>query len=65
MGLFQSIRPTVKYQPKKTNIVADALSRSQCPTAEEPNQAEEATAQKGVLLLAGSSVEPHVEDLQM
>ena len=42
-GLFQSIRPTVKYQPKKANIVADALSQSQRLAAEET---KEATAEK-------------------
>ena len=29
LGLFQSIRPTIKCQPRKANVVADALSRSQ------------------------------------
>ena len=29
LGLFESIRPTIKYQPRKANVVANALSRSQ------------------------------------
>ena len=64
LGLFQLIRPTIKYQPGKANIVVDTLSRSQRPTAKDSNQAEEATAQEDVLLLSGSLAEPQVEDLQ-
>ena len=29
LGLFQSIRPTIKYQPGKANIVANTLNQSQ------------------------------------
>ena len=62
LGLVQSIRPTVKYQPRKANIVANALSRSQCPAAEDT---KEATAEEEeVLQLTNSSVEPQGEDLQ-
>ena len=61
LGLFPSIRPLVKYQPGKANIVADALSRSQRPAAEET---KEATVEEEVLQLTNSLVEPQAEDLQ-
>ena len=62
MGLFKSIQPTMKYQPRKANIVADALSRSQRPAAEETEEAT--TEEEEVLQLMSSSVEPQAEDLQ-
>ena len=37
LGLFQSIQPNMKYQPRKANIVANALSQSLRPVAEEPD----------------------------
>ena len=45
-------------------LVANALSRSQRPAAEESDQTEEAIAQEDVLLLLGSSAESQAEDLQ-
>ena len=60
LGLFQSIRPTVKYQPGNANIVADGLSWSQHPTVEDT---EEATTREDVLQLTSSLVEPQAEDL--
>ena len=63
LGLFQWIRPTVKHQPGKANIVPDALSWSQRLAAEET---EEATIKEDeVLQLTSSAVEPQAEDLQI
>ena len=67
MGLFQSIRPTIKYQPGKANIVADALSQSQKKETEDSMDdpmATAATVEAHVLALSGISVELTVEDLQ-
>ena len=64
LGLFQSIWPTIKYQPEKANIVADALSRSQRLAAEDSDQAEEATVWEDVLLLSSSLAEPQAEGFQ-
>ena len=34
-GFFQSIQPTIRYQPGKANILADALSKSKREDAVE------------------------------
>ena len=65
--LFQSIRPTIKYQPGKANVVADALTRSQRNEIEDPMDDPMATAapvEVHVSTLSGISVELTVEDLQ-
>ena len=67
LGLFQSIRPTIKYQPWKANVVADALSRSQRKLEEGPTD-DIATAatmiERHISTLSGASVELTTEDLQ-
>ena len=62
LGPFQSIRPTMKYQPGKANTVADALSWSQRPAVKESEEAT--TEEETVLQLTSSLVEPQAEDLQ-
>ena len=67
LGLFQSIRPTIKYQPGKANVVADALSRSQKKETEgsvDDPMATEAAIEAHVSALSGISVELTAEDLQ-
>ena len=67
LGLFQSICPTIKYQPGKANVVADALSQSQQNEVEDSMDDPEATAvavEEQVLALSGFSVELIAEDLQ-
>ena len=67
LGLFQSILPTIKYQPRKANVVANALSRSQ-RKLEEDSTDNGATAiamiERHVSTLSGASVELTSEDLQ-
>ena len=66
LGLFQSIRPTIKYQLGKANVVADALSRSQ-HKLEEGSIDDTAVAatmiEQNLLALSGVSMEMIAEDL--
>ena len=67
LGLFQSIRPTIKYQPRKANAVADVLSQSQRKEIEDSKDDPMATAaaiEEHMSTLSGFSVELIAEDLQ-
>ena len=67
LGLLQSIRPTIKYQPGKANVVADALSWSQRKETEDSMDDPMATAvavEEHVATLSGFNVELTAEDLQ-
>ena len=67
LGLFQSIRPTIKYQPGKANVVADALSQSQRKEVEDSMDDPKATTivvEVHVSALSGISMELMAEDLQ-
>ena len=64
--LFQSIRPTIKYQPGKANVVADAVSQSQRKEIEDSMHDPMAivvAVEEHVATLSGFSVELTAEDL--
>ena len=66
LGLFQSIRPTIKYQPWKANVVADALSRSQHSTVEDSIvELVKNNPDNEVYALTSVTVEPSEEDLKI
>ena len=67
LGLFQSICPTIKYQPREANLVADALSRSQHKLEEDSTDDSEAAVaviERHVLARNGVHIEMIAEDLQ-
>ena len=66
LGLFQSIRPTIKYQPTKANVVANALSQSQRKEVEDSMDDPMATivVEEHVSALSEFSMELTAEDLQ-
>ena len=67
MGLFQSIRPTIKYQPGKANVVADALiqiQRKETEDSMDDPMAAAAAVEAHVSALSGINVELTSEDLQ-
>ena len=66
LGLFQSIRPTIKYQLGKANVVADALSRSQHKLEEgsiDDTTVAATMIEQNLLALSGVSMEMIAEDL--
>ena len=67
LGFFQSIRPTIKYQPGKANVLADALSRSQRKLEEGPTDDMAtivAMIERHISTLSGASMELATENLQ-
>ena len=67
VGAISINPPTIKYQPKKANVVADALSRTQWNEVEHSMDDPEATTvavEEQVSTLSGFSVELTAEDLQ-
>ena len=68
LGLFQTIRLTIKYKPGKANVVVVALSWSQPKMEEGSTDNSTATVAVGIkaqiLALSGVSMELIAKDLQ-
>lgn len=64
-GLFQSIRPTIKYQPGKANIVVDTLEKSQRGVVQDSTkiEAQESSNEDAIYALSRVSIKPNLEDL--
>ena len=58
LGFFQSIQPSITYQPRKANILADALSRNKWVEfdAEEAEDIEESNQAQELVVLTRSSI---------
>ena len=57
MGLFQSVQPKVTYQLGKTNIVADALSRSRPQIQAQSKEQDKIQQQLRLRLAEGQEAE--------
>ena len=67
VGLFQSIRLTIKYQPGEANVIVDALSQIQRKEVEESMDDSVETIgaiEEQVLALSGFNADLTEEDLQ-
>ena len=68
LGIFQSTRPTIKYQIGKVNVVVDALTRSQRKVEEGSTDDSTASAiaaiEAQIMALSGVSMELTTKDLQ-
>lgn len=62
MGLFQSIRPEIKYQSGKANIVTNALSKSQHSSTEDSLEDAEAKASQWIYAMIRITTKPMPED---
>ena len=66
LGLFQSIRPTIKYQLGKANVVADAFNHSQRSTTKDSTvELAKNNPSNEVYVLTSVTVDPSEEDLKI